>query len=404
MKMAKRSTGNNRTDQWQTLVYLCKLVLSEHFESAADSPDWQSVNWENVLSLAGQHRVRPIINMGINLVKSKARIPDEIIVKLQEYHSQRGHENLLHARELIHLIKAMREKGVEVIPYKGAVLAQCAYNDIGSREMSDIDFLMKLEEFPLVRDILLEKGYVPSKNVPEEFEPLFFRQNFQYNFDLYQGSRRLFHVEPHWKIGLRQWQTDLEFAAIKPFTSKKHFYGTEINMLTPEGLLITTCLHHGGEDRWKSLKYICDVAAILFRFEKELNWELLLNETRRIKVINLILMGVGLAVTTFNAPVPKHVGQLTTKEKIATHVTKANDQLKSGNRQASVDSYLKHVKFHFSLRKSPITKLKVLYYHFIRIFTPTIYDINDERTAGKKYWWLFVTKPFRIWRMHVKSR
>lgn len=386
------------------MVCLCRLGLEERAMPGVGQPDWKKIDWGELLDLGRRHRVRPVMNKGLSLMAQKEEVPDAFVQDLKVAQSRRGHENLLNARELIHLIKAMREKGMEVIPYKGVLLAQLGYGDIGSREMSDIDFLMNLEDFPVVRDILLDRGYVPTKRVPEDFEPIFFRQNFQYNFDLYKGEERLFHVEPHWKIGLKQWQTDLSFEDVKLMTVRKDFFGTEINMLTPEGLLITTCLHHGGEDRWRWLKYICDVSAILIRYKNELNWHLILREVDRFKVTNLILLGVGLSVDVFDTPVPENIRSRIGERKVSVHIQRVIEQAKSGNRVAKVNSYLEHTKFHYSLRKSPVTKLKVLYYNVIRIFTPTIYDINDEKSAGKKYWWLFITKPFRIWRMHVKAK
>lgn len=398
------AANSGKSQQWEALVNLCKLGLTGHVAIISENPDWREIDWKNLLIRAEKHRVRPIVNVGVNLLKDSVKIPDEIVEGLKEYHHARGHENLLNARELIGLVKAMREKGMEVIPYKGVVLSQLAYGDIGLREMSDIDFLMKLDEFPVVREILLSRGYVPAKYVPEEFEAVFFRQNFQYNFDLFKGEKRQYHVEPHWKIGLRQWQTDLDFDDVEPLTARKDFYGTEINMLSPEGLLITTCLHHGGEDRWNSLKYICDVATILIKFEDEMNWDLLERELKKFKVTNLVLLGIGVAVETFDVPVPGRIRQLIAKRKIASHVQKVMYQLRSEERPAKINNYFRHISFHFSLRKSTITKLKVLYFHLIQVFVPTIYDINDEKSAGKKYWWLFMTKPFRIWRTHVKTK
>lgn len=398
-------TGNTyRKREWQTLVHLCRVGITDQPASSSENLDFQSVNWERVLDLARRHRVRPVLNKAVNALKDDIEIPGETVEKLRQYHQQIGHENILNARELIQLITVFREKGVEIIPYKGVVLAQEAYNDVGLREMSDIDFLIKLNDFSVIKATLLDRAYVPSKHIPEEFESIFFRQNFEYNFDLYVGNHRKFHVEPHWKIGFRRWQTDLDLEDIVALTTKRNFFGTEIHMLTPEGFLLTTCLHHGGEDRWNSLKYICDVAAILFRFEKDMNWELLLRESDKLKVTNIILLGIGVAVSTFDAPVPDDVRHLIAGRKIAWHVLKVNHQLEFGRWSANINTYFKDIGFHFSLRKSVLTKFKVLYYHFIQIFMPTIYDINDEKSAGKKYWKLYITKPFRIWRTHVKTK
>lgn len=392
------------TIEWRLLVYLCKLGFVGRADPFTQSLSADHIDWNLFAQRARLHRVISLVHQGIAQWEDKHLVPQDTMDLLGQTRQQQSYKNMDHAKEMVQIVKLLAEKGVEAIPYKGVVLGQEAYGDIGIRKMSDIDLLVNLSDFSEIREVLLTREYVPAKHVPKEFEATFFRQNFEYNFDLYDGDQRKYHVEPHWKIGFRRWQTDLDFDDIKPLTVKKDFFGTEINMLTPEGLLLTTCLHHGGEDRWNSLKYICDVAAILFKFEKVMNWPLLLREVDKYRVTNIVLLGIGAAVSCFNAPIAEEIKPLISSRKIDAHVQKVNQELRQEEQSANINTYFKDVGFHFSLRKSPVTKLKVLYYHFVQVFTPTIYDINDEKSTGKKYWWLFVTRPFRIWRTHIKAK
>jgi hypothetical protein len=191
--------------------------------------------------------------------------------------------------------------------------------------MSDIDLLIKLEDFDLIKQVFSERGYVPSKAVPKQFENTFFKQNFEYNFDFFVDGKRRYHLEPHWEIGFKRWQTNLNFKDIYPFTRKKAFFGTQMSIPTPEGLLLTTRLHHGREERGDSLKYICDVAAILNTFEKELDWELLLSKADKLRVIYILLLGIGVAVKIFDISIPDHVHKLTNSGKIGKHVRMVDD-------------------------------------------------------------------------------
>jgi hypothetical protein len=392
----------NESTEWQALVHLCALGLSLRPATNLESIDLNKVDWDTFLRLAQFHRVKPLVHHGLTQSDFKVAIPQNIITNLKEAHYHRLLVNMDHTKEMLQIIRLLEERGVKVIPYKGVILAEEAYNNLGLREMSDIDLLINLKDFEIIKDVFLQRNYVPSKHINSNFEGTFFKQNFEYNFDLFREGKRIYHVEPHWKIGFTRWQTDLEFDDIFQLTRKAKFFKESIDLLTPEGLLITTCLHHGGEDRWNSLKYVCDVAALLRKFEKEIDWEFLIKKTEEFKVTNLILLGIDLAVHIFSVSIPEEIQKKISSRKIRKHTLKIYSQLPQVAHSQNISSYLSDLKFHFLLRKNLSTKLKVLYYHLVQIFQPTNYDVNDEGNADKKYWQLFITKPFRIWRQHVK--
>ncbi|MBO3699066.1 nucleotidyltransferase family protein [Roseivirga sp. E12] len=401
MKLAvgKRITQNT---EWRALLHFCHIALhAKDFDQPCDF-DIDTIDWLKFERFTTYHSVRPLVFQGMYLWNDRRKIPQKFFNKFETLGRRQSYVNMDHAREMVQLIGLISKKGLEVIPYKGVILARQAYGDIGLREMSDVDLLMKLEDFSTIRDVLLKRGYVASKDIPEHFEEKFFKQNFEYNFDLYEAGKRKYHVEPHWKIGFKRWQTDLDYLDIFPFTRKQDFFGTSINMLTPEGLLLTTSLHHGGEDRWNRLKYICDIAAILLRFNDKIDWQFLLIESEKLKVRNIVLLGVSLAHELFEIEIPQQSKRVIQNRTIQKHTRQVIKQLWVGEHSANVNTYFKDIRFHFTLRQFLSTRLKVLYYHITQVFVPTVYDINEESNKGKKYWWLFLTKPFRIWRTHVK--
>ena len=62
--------------------------------------------------------------------------------------------------ELIRILAAFRERGVEVIPLKGIALAERLYGDITSRDQSvDVDLLFREKDKERGRRILEDMGY-----------------------------------------------------------------------------------------------------------------------------------------------------------------------------------------------------------------------------------------------------
>ena len=47
--------------------------------------------------------------------------------------------NLYLTQEMLKLLSAFRKKGIPAIPYKGPVLAQAVYGNVGLRQFGDLD-------------------------------------------------------------------------------------------------------------------------------------------------------------------------------------------------------------------------------------------------------------------------
>lgn len=113
---------------------------------------------------------------------------------LRESFRKTALQNFLLHRELKKLTLYFRKAGVRVVPLKGASLFTRVYPQIALRPMRDIDLLIRPEDRPRLREILLDSGYLPQNDLPEELiEP------FHFNSAFILPERNL-AVEVHWRL------------------------------------------------------------------------------------------------------------------------------------------------------------------------------------------------------------
>lgn len=389
--------GGDTKKEWNLFVRFCQLGICGNALFPKEK-ELQAINWKQVFEFAGYHQVRPLLFRALVSWEYKELVPTWFMEQLKQFQVRNTGKCLNHTKELINIIKLFKEIDIDIIPYKGMILSKEVFGDWAGREMSDIDFLMKLSDFEKVREVLVSRGYQPEFQMPRGFEKKYFKRNCEYNFSLIENGYRRFHIEPHWILGNKTHQTNLDYHDIKQFTVASEFFGERIQLLTPEGLLLTTCVHHGGQDRWKNMKHITDVAAIIHRFGNELNWDELLAVSRKFKVRNIVLLGVGLAKRYFHVEVPPQVLELITKRKLDKYIDQISEGLAFAHEEKErSQSFFSGMEFQFKLREHWFTKLKILFYHIQHILVPNVYDVEgDAQFSQTTYWWLFLRKPFRL--------
>ncbi|MGB0524157.1 MAG: nucleotidyltransferase domain-containing protein [Flammeovirgaceae bacterium] len=393
-------TGVDEKREWNLFIKFCQMAISQHI-THPKAKEVQAINWKHIQNLATVHQVRPLLFKALSKWEFRDVVPTWFMEQLRRFQIQQTGRCLNHTKELISLIKEFHRENVEIIPYKGVLLSKEVYGDWASREISDIDFLMKLEDFDVIKRIMQSRRYQPEFVIPEAFERKFFKRNCEYNFSLFEGNHRVFHVEPHWILGNKLYQTHLNYHDIQPFVVKQKLFGEHIQMLGPEGTLLTTCLHHGGQDRWRSLKQVSDIAAIINQFGNQIDWELFLQKSVKFRVKNIVLLGIALADEFFQVALPNRVKQLIATPLIKEHATQVSEQLACFDEYCEPKErnkdFFEGMKFQLGLREHWLTKLKILFYHIQHILVPNVYDVvGTTHFSRSTYWLLFLKKPFRL--------
>src|SRR4051794_9536559 len=88
-----------------------------------------AIDWANVLELAEQHGVRPLLR---RTLKSScwAVVPESAKVELERSYRSNAQKNLLLTAELLRVVDAFEQENIAVIPFKGPVLAEEVYGDL----------------------------------------------------------------------------------------------------------------------------------------------------------------------------------------------------------------------------------------------------------------------------------
>lgn len=246
------------------LVVACRI-----FVGSASVAQFQHVvsvtgfNWDNFYLLAGRHSIRPIVFRAVHT----CNIPEDIKQKFQQISRRFALRNLDHARELVRLCKLFREKHINAVPYKGAILSQKYYGDLTLRESSDLDFLIDTGagHIDSIRRLMLEGGYADRSEIPPGFLQTYLKYSREYSFDMMEGDERKFHAEFHWYAASQVFDYDrpLPNAVLFKQMMIVDLLHEPITALGDDGHILSVVSHHGLNQKWGKLKYVLDMAMLL---------------------------------------------------------------------------------------------------------------------------------------------
>ena len=124
-------------------------------------------------------------------------IPPDIWSSLRDVYYSAITKNIFIFRTLERISTCFEREGIEVMVFKGPMLAECVYGDIGLRSMGDIDILVKKEDMAKTHGILTDLGYSTSFGI-DFSNPLF---GLYRNTLLYQMTGSMSgSIHVHWHI------------------------------------------------------------------------------------------------------------------------------------------------------------------------------------------------------------
>lgn len=256
-----------------------------------------SLNWEEVLASAFWHGIAPLLYNNLKDIQEGHLIPREIMDQLRTaYHGNLARNMYLYA-ELKRILETFYDKGVKVIVLKGAALAKTVYGDIGLRQMSDVDLLVKKEDLPHAENIMSGLGYLFQGDRPPEW----YRENHEHIS--YIHPEKNIPVEIHWHIArktrlsrIRIVDTDI-IERWWEGAQNIEFPGSKALMLCPEDLILHLCLHFfkhrftSQNERFTSkgaLIQMCDIFQTLKHYRDEIDWVRLKGKAEQYGIDSLI--------------------------------------------------------------------------------------------------------------------
>ena len=187
--------GRDGGFEMKLLVACCRSKR----DSAADQSVLQLINagidWNLLLDLIDFHRVTLLVARNLSVV-GLSGIPESVLERVRYSQKRTAIQNLEQSAELLRIVSLLQESGVDVIPFKGTVLARQLYGDLGLRESCDIDLIVHQQDVLAIKRILATAGYLPSTRLSPAQEAALIDSACVYEL---RNPNKDIDLELHWK-------------------------------------------------------------------------------------------------------------------------------------------------------------------------------------------------------------
>lgn len=374
-----KNTFRRDSPETELILLDSRTVLNDLYLEKIQALLKLDIDWAYLFQTARNHGVLSLVARNLSMNCSEL-IPSSELSQLESFLQQNSLNNLLLIGELTKTLELLNKSQITAIPFKGIVLAFVAYNDLSLRQISDLDILVRDEDFERARDLLLEQGFVTKVDVPWECHLI---------------NDRGTNIDLHCAIAPEHIIYPLPNAQIWQNIEKTSFGSLEINTFTPEFLLIILSIN-GAKENWQSLSRICDVAQLLHN-NPNLDWSKLFEFTNTWGLFRLVLVACSLANRLLSVELSKVVlDRIESNRKICSIVKEIennlfSDMLKSRN---EVESTL----FCLQLRERWQDKLGCLF-HIANHSGWNIPTKSDREyfDLPKNFFWLYyLIRPLRV--------
>src|ERR1700687_5720247 len=231
------SVSSTRLQTQGGLELLCALASAELSpERRARIANWNlsALDWSEVLRLAEYHGVLPLAAR--HLIELGRSLPPEVERSLRSAYETNLRRSLWFTAELARIMQHFERRQLRALPYKGPVLAQSLYRDLGLRSFSDLDFLISPADFERAKQALAEIGYRPSGEFKPALESpaaerLWLRTGYERSFDGAAGKHLL---ELQWALLPRFYAVDLRVQDLLARAGKTDVGEREVRCLSAE--------------------------------------------------------------------------------------------------------------------------------------------------------------------------
>lgn len=294
-----------RTPEEQLLLAVLKLDTSktelEHIESLAR----QVKDWESFSTLAIKRAIGPFLFKKLAQLPERGFIPNNIFMRLQQTYYKILSRSALQYEHLNRIVNAFSDRDIPIIVMKGIYLSEWLYKDIGLRQLSDIDVLIKEEDAGNCVEILKGMGYQSHESesisgfIEENVEPL----------HLPSMSFQGVNVEIHTRI-FRQ----SEVKAIEPKLLWENAHaviinGVQVFAFSLTDLLLHLCLHLDKHFQVRQVQFgwYADITNLMCRHAEEINWNELEERCRTSECTDRFFRHIMICHKWIGAPIPEKI-------------------------------------------------------------------------------------------------
>jgi hypothetical protein len=328
------------------LLILCASPLrtAEVFARIGSLLD-HPLDWTLLLDAADSHRLIPLLYRTLEDLRPSI-IPPQLAADFRAS----ARKSLLLTAELTRLLDLLASNGVTALPFKGPSLAIVAFDDVALRTFDDLDLLLRRADVWRARDVLLNSGYAAEVEIEAHHEEALLAS---YDEFVMRGKGGSPLVELHWSFLPRHFSVPLVPAKFFERSSTVSLGNRTIPSLRTEDLFLVLCLH-AAKHCWSRLGFVCDLAWLMSRHE--LDWDAILAEARKLRVVRILLLAITLSERLFRTPVPGVMAKPCARDPRVSRLADRAIQAMFGKPHVET-AILSTAMLHTQMREDPRDKL-----------------------------------------------
>ncbi len=268
-----------------------------------------SLDWDYIFNQARENKALSLTYKTLLNVKNIEKIvPPDFWSALKNAYYSTLRINIAIFNTLENIASWFKNEGIDIIIFRGPVLIELAYGDMGIRPMVDVDIFIKKHDLARIDAILKNNGYSTSFNV-ENFLKVdfsFYRDTFSYE------HKTAIPIDLHWHItNLLPYHSSsniiqkIDMDKIWNDSIKIKLGNTILRTLSIYHQIICLCLH-AFKHSYKPLMLLRDINEFL-RVEKEkIDWDILIEEAFKFGLSKYVYYGLYLTYQIFKTDIPQH--------------------------------------------------------------------------------------------------
>lgn len=306
----------------------------------------QPMDWAVLQQLARQHGTLPLLYQNLKQAGADL-IDDPVLAELRHFSQGTAFQNSVFTRALLNILNLFSANDILALPFKGAVLAVSAYNNISLRSFCDLDILIRHQDCLKAVDVLTRQAnYRTSREwhfLNESWE-LRYRRAYR-EVSLTNG---VVTIDLHQALTVEQYlSTQFSFDELWHHRESVEIAAQSIPIFATTDLLLYLCVH-ASKECWRKLKWICDITEFV-HVHPELDWPLLCQRAHILHCERRLLTGLLLSQTLLGLPLPEVVRQRADQDQVCYDLAAEFSQRlfwdqNQLDRQFTVEKFRLHLK------------------------------------------------------------
>ena len=260
-------------------------------------------NWDSVVKNSIDRGIAPLLYQKLPLLSNKCEIPQTIQSKLQQAYYKTFSRSALLYEHFRKVAEAFALQGIPVIALKGIYLSESLYQDIGLRQMSDIDLLVKPTDASACFEILLGLGFKQENDIESDFEKKL--EVVHYTPMVLNGVT----IEIHIKLHQNNERYCLPVADLWSNAIPVVINNSSVYSLNRNDLLIYLCIHLDRHFHQGHVQFTCfnDITNLLDQLDDKFDWVGFRTTCRQYNCEKIVFKWFVLVNKYMNAPLPAEI-------------------------------------------------------------------------------------------------